>query len=293
MMDKLKRHNRFKLAIQMLCAALFNGYAVGFAKGQIFSGNSKVLCVPVLNCYSCPGALGSCPIGALQAVMGSHKFSVSFYVLGFMMLFGVVLGRLICGFMCPFGLVQDLLHRIPSPKLKVPKKIDKPLRYVKYLMLIFPVLLLPVFLTNAFGMAPPYFCKLICPAGILQGAFPLMALNESLREAAGLLFQWKVLILFIVVVLSIVMARPFCKYVCPLGAFYGLFNRFSFYQLHLDHSRCTSCRTCERNCPMDVEILKNINSAECIRCGTCKSVCPESVIDIKSLRKRQVEAQNI
>ena len=81
-----------------------------------------------------------------------------------------------------------------------------------------------------------------------------------------------------VVIASAVIHRPFCKYLCPLGAFYALFNRFSFYQMHLDKDKCVGCGKCERSCPMDVEVTKNINSPECIRCGKCRSVCPAGAV---------------
>ena len=106
--------------IQLVSAVVLNGYMAGFRKGTIFTGSSKAVCVPVLNCYSCPGALGACPIGALQAAAGGVKHHFPFYVLGLLTLFGVVLGRLACGLLCPFGLVQDLLHHIPVPKMTVP-----------------------------------------------------------------------------------------------------------------------------------------------------------------------------
>ena len=122
--------------IQLAAAVLFNGYAAGFQKGRIFTGNSKGICVPVLNCYSCPGALGACPIGSLQTVLGGIRRHFPFYVLGMLMLFGVTLGRGICGLLCPFGLVQDLLYKIPFRKKKVPEKIDRPARRVKYVILL-------------------------------------------------------------------------------------------------------------------------------------------------------------
>ena len=268
----------FQRKVQLLAAVLFNGYAAGFLKGRIFTGGSKAFCVPVLNCYSCPGALGACPIGSLQAVLGGRKSGFPFYVLGTLMLFGVVLGRAACGLLCPFGLVQDLLHKIPVRKVQIPKRIDRPARYVKYGILLTLVILLPAFAPTETGIAPPYFCQYICPAGTLGGGIPLLLANPSLRQAAGALFQWKALALAAVVIASIVIHRPFCKYLCPLGAFYALFNRFSFYQMHLDKSKCVGCGKCERSCPMDVEVTKNINSPECIRCGKCRSVCPAGAV---------------
>ncbi len=272
-----KREISFQRIVQLASAALFNGYVVGFAKGKIFTGKSKAFCVPVLNCYSCPGALGACPVGSLQTVLAGRSH-FPFYVLGSLMLFGIVLGRLVCGFLCPFGLVQDLLHKIPVPKYKVPGKIDRPARYLKYVVLLVLVVLLPIFAVTKGGVNPPYFCKYICPAGTLGGGIPQMIANPQLRKLAGFLFNWKVLVLAAIVISSMFINRPFCRYLCPLGAFYAVFNRFSFYQMHLDESKCIGCKKCERTCPMAVEVTKNINSPECIRCGKCKSACPEGAI---------------
>lgn len=268
----------FQRVVQFLSAALVNGYMAGFQGGRIFTGKTKAFCVPVLNCYSCPGALGACPIGSLQAAVGGRQRHFPFYVLGLMTLFGVVLGRAVCGLLCPFGLVQDLLHRIPVPKVRVPRKIDRPARYLKYLVLLVLVIGLPAFAVTATGVTPPYFCEYLCPAGTLEGGFPLLAANPALRKLAGALFGWKTLVLAVVVAASMCVHRPFCRYLCPLGAFYGLFSRFSFFQMRLNQSRCVGCGRCERVCPMAVEVTTDINSPECIRCGACRSVCPSGAI---------------
>ncbi len=276
--DKSKKRISFQRCCQLVSAVLVNGYVVGFQKGTIFTGKSKAICVPVLNCYSCPGALGACPIGSLQAVIGGRKHHFPFYVLGMLMLFGIVLGRLVCGLLCPFGLVQDLLYQIPTPKVQVPKKIDKPLRFIKYLVLLFLVILLPAFAITKTGITPPYFCEYLCPAGTLGGGIPLMLTNPQLRTLAGALFQWKMLVLLVILVASVLISRPFCRYLCPLGAFYALFHRFSFYQMHLDSKKCIGCKQCEQICPMAVEVTKDCNNAECIRCGKCRKVCPTQAI---------------
>ena len=273
MKNQTKRH-----FIQTLATAFTNGYVMGFFKGNIYKGETKAFCVPGLNCYSCPGALGACPIGALQAVLGGKNKTFSYYVVGIIMLFGVIFGRFICGFLCPFGFVQDLLHKIPTKKAKVPKKIDKPLRLLKYLILVVFVILMPIFITNAFGVGAPYFCKLICPAGTLEGGIPLISMNEGLRAQLGWLFNWKMFLLISIIVASIYIYRPFCKYICPLGAFYALFNKYSFYQLSIDKNACINCKACVRACPMEVDVLKNPNSPECIRCGKCKDACPTKAI---------------
>ena len=250
-----------------------NANLKGFFEGKIYTGNTKVACVPGLNCYSCPGAVGSCPIGSLQAVIGSKKFSISYYVFGIMILIGALLGRLVCGLLCPFGFVQDLLYKIPTPKFKIPEKIDRPLRYLKYAILLVFVILLPMFLTNQFGLGAPYFCKLICPAGTLGGALPLLATNEGLRATIGFLFFWKLSILIVIVALSIFTYRPFCKYICPLGAFYSFFNKIGFYKMEFVSDKCVNCGLCEKSCKMDINVRANPNSLECIRCGACTAAC--------------------
>ena len=280
---RAKQHDRIRLAIQLAAAALANGYAVGFARGKIFTGSSKMVCIPVLNCDSCPGALS-----ALQAVAGGVKHNVSFYVLGTLMLFGVLLGRLICGLLCPFGLVQDLMYRIPVRKLRVLQKIDKPLRCLKYVILAVFVILLPVFAVDQFGIALPYFCKYICPAGTLEGGIPHLFMSEELRRLAGVLFGWKLGVLITVLVGSMFISRCFCRYLCPLGAFYSLFNRFSLYGLELDHAKCIGCGTCESVCLMALDVRKNINSTECIRCGKCKAACPAGAIARKGRDCRRI-----
>lgn len=264
---------RKKNIIQALATLATNANLKGFFEGRIYTGNTKVACVPGLNCYSCPGAVGSCPIGSLQAVIGSKKFSISYYVLGIMILIGALLGRLVCGLLCPFGFVQDLLYKIPTPKFKIPEKIDRPLRYLKYAILLVFVILLPMFLTNQFGLGAPYFCKLICPAGTLGGALPLLATNEGLRSTIGFLFFWKLSILIIIVALSIFTYRPFCKYICPLGAFYSFFNKIGFYKMEFVSDKCVNCGLCEKSCKMDINVRANPNSLECIRCGACTAAC--------------------
>lgn len=277
-LSKMKHFSKRNF-IQLAAMALMNGYVVGYAKGRIFTGASKRVCFPVLNCYSCPGAIGSCPIGSLQSVISGRKYRFSFYVLGFLMLFGILFGRLICGFLCPFGFIQDLLHKIPVPKIKISSKIDGYLRYLKYIVLILMVIILPMLVRDKYGSGTPYFCKYICPEGTLGAGIPLLIKNNSLRMAIGALFNWKIGIMITILVLSIITYRPFCKYLCPLGAFYGLFNKFSFYQLKVDKEKCTGCKVCEKSCKMGVKITEDINSAECIRCGECIDVCKFNAID--------------
>lgn len=264
---------------QIIFAITTNANINGFLKGNIFKGYTKKVCVPGLNCYSCPGAIGSCPIGSLQAVIGTIRYNFSFYIVGIMSIFGIVFGRFICGWLCPFGLIEDLLHKIPSRKIRINKKVNNFLKYLKYIILFFFVIILPMFLVSEFGISPPYFCQYICPAGTLEGGIPLISLNQSLRGTVGYLFTWKMFLLIIIISASIFVYRPFCRYICPLGAFYSLFNKVSFYKYKVDENKCINCGACTHKCKMNIEVYKNPNSTECIRCGECVKICPTKSIE--------------
>lgn len=257
---------------------LTNSYFEGFKQGKIYHGKLKELCVPGMNCYSCPGAKGACPIGSLQAVIGNANYKFSYYVVGFLFFIGACLGRFVCGWLCPFGLVQDLLYKIPFYKKIQTFKWDKHLRKLKYLILLVFVILLSLFLVDILGQGSPYFCKLICPVGMLEGGIPLVLLNKSMRSAIGFLYYWKAAILGVTILLSILIYRPFCKYICPLGAIYSFFNSISLFRYRLDTDKCIHCGKCKTVCQMNVDPVKNCNHMECIRCGRCKNACPVEAI---------------
>ena len=273
---RAKRHLR--TWVQIGFAALSNGYAAGFMRGNIYKGPLKFACVPGLNCYSCPGALGSCPIGAFQSVLASRDYHFAFYVSGFLIFFGAVLGRLTCGWLCPFGLVQDLLYKIPFPKKRKLLPGDRWLKYLKYVILAGFVVILPLTVLDIVGQGQPWFCKYICPSGTLFAGIPLVAANPPLQAALGWLFTWKSAILIALVLLSLWVYRPFCRYLCPLGAIYGFFNPIALYRFQVDADRCTHCGQCQRACKFNIPVQDQPNSPDCIRCGDCIRACPHSAI---------------
>ena len=277
-MDKKKQSEWKRHRFQILWAFLTNSYLVGFAKGKIYDGKLKNLCVPGLNCYSCPGALGSCPIGAMQAVIGSWNFRMAFYVAGFLVFVGALMGRFVCGWLCPFGLIQDFLHKIPFVKKIGTFRGDRLLRKLKYVIFLVFVILLPMFVVDMLGQGAPYFCKLICPAGTLEGGIPLVLLNSAMRTAVGWLYAWKNVLLVVIVLLSVVIYRPFCKYICPLGAVYSVFNPIAVFRYRVDKEACVHCGACAKACKMQVDPSETPNHPECIRCGSCKKVCPTGAI---------------
>ncbi len=255
--------------IQLLSAVLYNAHFYGFLTGNIYKGRSKVVCAPGLNCYSCPGAILSCPLGSLQGAFARHVLSVPMYVMGTMCLFGVLFGRVICGFLCPFGFLQELIYRIPFLKVKKSRATGF-LSLFKYLLLVLFVAVLPAITLY------PSFCKYICPAGTLEAGIPLVLSDEGLRGSIGGLFSLKVFLLILCVILCLAFFRGFCRFICPLGAFYSLFNPVSFFGVRVNREKCTGCGACVRFCKMDV---KKVADRECIRCGECRAVCPEGAIE--------------
>ncbi|MBD5457792.1 MAG: 4Fe-4S binding protein, partial [Lachnospiraceae bacterium] len=231
-------------------------------------------------------AFASCPIGALQALLNQRGFQIPFGALGFFFLFGSLLGRFVCGWLCPFGLVQDLLYKIPVFRKKKTLPFHRFLKYGKYAVLLLLVCIGSMFLFGGFAKVPA-FCKYLCPSGTLLGALPLLGMNETLRSQMGGLFFWKLGVLLLVVILSIKCFRPFCQYLCPLGAIYGLFNRFSLVQIHWEKERCISCKACERACPVELSIAEISRSPECIRCGKCIEACPEKCLSFYEKQKRK------
>lgn len=260
--------------IQVLSALLYNANLVGFARGTIYTGRIKGICVPGLNCYSCPGAIAACPLGSLQSALGNIRGRLPLYVIGTLLLFGILLGRAICAFLCPFGLVQDLLNKIPSPKLRK-SKVTRLLSLGKYAILFIFVIYLPLHFLWISGVSSPAFCKYLCPMGTLQAGIPLVLANDSLRAITGALFQWRLVWLAIVLLASIFIFRPFCRFLCPLGAIYSLFNKYALFGIKVNTHRCTNCQACTKSCKLDAH---KINDRECIRCGDCRKVCAHNAI---------------
>lgn len=239
--------NRFRLFVQSGFLLLYHG-------GFLFSFPYCPL--PGLNCYACPLAPFSCPLGSLQHFMVLKR--VPFFLLGFFLLVGSIGGRMVCGWACPAGFLQDLLYKIPVKKVPI---LFLPLRYLKYGVLLLLVLLLPFFLQE------PLFCR-FCFMGTLQGGIPLALMDAGIRSMIGNLFYWKLIITGILLLTFLFMKRPFCRFFCPLGAIYSLFNRVSYLRLEVQ-SGCSRCNRCEEVCPVHIRVYEDPNSPECIRCLEC------------------------
>lgn len=267
--------------IQLYSALLFNSYIKGYINGNIFKGITKNVCTPGLNCYSCPGAVTSCPLGALQNSFSSSGKTAPYYMLGIIMLYGIIFGRWICGWLCPFGLIQDLLHKIKTPKIKK-NRSTRALSFFKYVLLVLFVVVVPIlYMTKDFPL--PAFCKYICPAGTVGGAIGLLMNpnNEDMFGMLGPLFTWKFALSISIIVGTVFIYRLFCRFLCPLGALYGFFNRFSIFGIKLDRKECINCGKCISVCKMDIH---HVGDMECIHCGDCIPVCPTKAISYKGAK---------
>lgn len=264
--------------IQLYAALLTNANLKGYGNGKIYQGAVKNICAPGLNCYSCPAASASCPLGALQNALASSNARLPYYIFGIFLLFGILFGRWICGFLCPFGLLQDLLHKVKTPKLKK-NSITRILSYLKYVILVVFVVLMPlIYSVQSFPL--PGFCKYICPSGTLLGAGGLLSneANSNMFPMLGPLFTWKFCLLVLILLSCIFIYRAFCRFLCPLGAIYGLFNRISILGIKLDKPKCTDCGICIGTCHMDI---RHVGDHECISCGECITACPTGAITYK------------
>ena len=279
-MNWIKNHlpTRRRL-IQVYAALLYNANLKGYISGEIYTGHTKAVCVPGLNCYSCPGAVGACPLGALQNALASSGNRAPYYMLGILLLFGLTLGRTICGFLCPLGLIQELLHKIPTPKLKK-NRVTRALSYLQYVILAVFVVIVPLgYVAQRYPV--PAFCKYICPAGTFEGAIGLLAnpVNADKFSMLNILFTRKFVIMALIFGGSVFVYRCFCRFLCPLGAIYGLFAKINLVGVKVEPAKCTHCGVCVGHCKMDV---RHVGDHECIHCAGCVDVCPTAAISFQA-----------
>ncbi|MBF0100849.1 MAG: 4Fe-4S binding protein [Desulfobacterales bacterium] len=254
--------SKFRQFIQVCSAILVNCYVDVVTTKTINTGIQKGICVPFLNCYACPSAVFSCPIGTLQHFFAIRVFP--FYTISLIFIVGLLTGRMSCGWLCPFGFLQDLLYRIPSRKWKLPYFF----RYAKYGILVLFVIALPYYTGDS------WFSK-VCPAGTLTAGIPWVLWNPVsasgqpiLPDGPGVLFYFSLCLLILFLIGFVFSQRPFCKAICPLGALLSFFNGVSLIHIRVP-KKCEGCTLCRDLCPMDLNVLLEVNSGECIRCLEC------------------------
>jgi polyferredoxin len=138
------------------------------------------------------------------------------------------------------------------------------------------VLLLPLFTHE------PWFSKL-CPAGMLEAGIPQVLVEPALRSLIGPFYWLKLFIMALFLAWMTVTRRPFCRWVCPLGAIWSPFNRVSTLQMSVDQEACIRCDRCQRVCPVDIRIYEDASSGACVRCMRCVTECPVSCVHAETL----------
>lgn len=233
----------------------------------------------------------------LQLRMTSPDFP--FLEIAIIMLTAAIVGRGFCGWVCPFGFLQDILYRIPTPKYKPSYNTNKELAQMKYIFLGFALLLstwvgIAKWMGNASGLirALGVFSRapwaVLDPATTLEAFIPWMFKNNVFAEIEDItdIFSWNMFFwirmgfLVFVLILSIVIQRGYCRYICPMGALMALFSKYSLITMKINPVRYENIKECENLCPMGVRFPKggSIRSPECINCGVCASKCPNKAI---------------
>ena len=229
----------------------------------------KWFCNPVLSCHSCPLSWFACPIGVLVYFSGYRIFP--FLALGTVLFIGIILGRLFCGWICPFGFLQDLLYKIPSKKISLPAWTSQ----IKYVVLILMVFMIPFILGEHTSLS---FCR-ICPAATIQVSIPALVMGTGGAFNITKIARFGILIL--VIFFAILSSRSFCKVLCPIGALLAPLNYLSFWKVKVPKEACLSCEACDRACPTDVKpSLRAVTgipvnrTLDCVVCHDCKTSCP-------------------
>ncbi|MBU4199795.1 MAG: 4Fe-4S binding protein [Verrucomicrobia bacterium] len=256
--------------IQILAAILLTSNITVFSANGIFFGG---VCLPVIHCNACPLTWLACPIYTISEYIQFH--SVPWLALGLIAGFGVLVGRFFCGWICPMGLLQELLYLIPAPKLRLPFF----LRWLKYAFLIVGVGGVAYWA----GKDVLYFFCAYCPPATMEVLLPSMVSQQDWSLDTWRMLRLSVLVFVLVIVVFNI--RWFCKAMCPVGALVALTNKFSLFAIRLDPAVCIHCGKCEKVCPMDVPVEacsrtgRAVNRhTECIECLKCQQVCPVNAI---------------
>jgi len=223
---------------------------------------------PGLHCYACPLAVTVCPIGLMQnlVIFGTPPY----FWLGTILAYGLIAGRGFCSWFCPFGLLNDLLSFRKS-------QIKRSFSYTKFAVLIGTIL-------AAWYFADTMFCK-ICPAGGIEASLPYFFLGVAKFNRPFLIHLGTSVGVLIGMIL---IARFWCRYLCPMGAILSLFNRVSLLHLRFDPNKCSKCDACTAVCPMGLKPYEDYNNHNCIKCGACVKACKLGALTLHYSPRRKV-----
>ena len=263
--------------ITQVCVTLFyNANLVTGPFGKYMDLPGQDACVPGYNCMHCRYSLSGCPLGTMQRTLKDRHPYFSVELWGILIFFGFLIGRMVCGWGCPIGAMQGLLHKIPSPKIKKSTFTYK-LTYLKYVMLIVFVIGVPLVLSMVNGRGISFYCEYLCPVLFLQSRGLTALVTGNLGRLGDMFSSHRFYLSLALVLSAVVIYRPFCRFLCPLGAFYSFFNKFAVFGMKVDADKCIGCDACIRQCKMDCQ---KVGDRECIACGKCRGVCPTKAITL-------------
>lgn len=305
--ENLLKFNTFRRIVQFLSFIFFSAV--------IFNLGALPLLLPVLWTWGLePNTVGDA-FTALQFMLGGWEkpgfFVFPWLAIASFLIIGILLGKSLCGWVCPFGFIQDLISFIKRRKMKISSRTHKSLVYIKYAILSITLLISVTFSTakimgasqsyeNALGIFASAPFTTLSPAETLFATLPKMTLdfhNATLEKPVldvlsgistlPLLFWVQLFIMVGVLVFAALVPRGWCKYFCPHGAIMAIMNKFSFLGLRRDLVKCAKgeCRLCVEACPMKVRILdlpwEKFSDPECIFCLKCVDACPNRAIKLK------------
>lgn len=273
-MAKKSKAAKIRLIVQIFFFALIALIAVNHALEE--AGKA----IPVLSSASLHAI---CPFGGVVSVyqlITTGTFvrkihSASFILMWIVFALTLFFGPVFCGWVCPLGSIQEWFGKLGRKIFKrrfnrlIPYKVDRILRYLRYVVLGMIVYMTAATGTLMFANIDPYFA--------------LFNFWTSEVAIGG------VIILIAVLILSLLVERPFCKYACPYGALLGVFNLFRIFKVRRNPSTCIDCKACDRSCPMNIPVSTSgaVRNHQCITCLKCTSeqACPvDKTVELTTIR---------